>query len=46
VIVNALQAQGYDAALAEVLDLHNYTGWRDALHPHLTRLLARAWPAR
>ena len=24
-------------------DLHNYTGWRDAFHPHLTRLLARVW---
>jgi len=42
----ALRAQGYDATLAEVPDLHNYTGWRDALDPHLTRLLARVWPAR
>jgi enterochelin esterase family protein len=45
-IVNALEAQGYDASLAEVLDLHNYTGWRDAFDPHLTRLLAAVWPAR
>ena len=40
----ALGEQGYAASLVEVPDLHNYTGWRDALHPHLTRLLARAWP--
>ncbi|HUJ35393.1 MAG TPA: alpha/beta hydrolase-fold protein [Solirubrobacteraceae bacterium] len=39
----ALAAQGYDARLAEVPDLHNYTCWRDALHPHLTRLLADLW---
>ena len=42
----ALREQGYAATLVEVPDLHNYTGWRDALHPHLTRLLAHAWPAR
>ena len=42
----ALGEQGYAPSLVEVPDLHNYTGWRDALHPHLTRLLARAWPAR
>ena len=42
----ALGEQGYAANLAEVPDLHNYTGWRDALHPHLTRLLARAWAPR
>ena len=43
-IASALAAQGYDAHLAEVADLHNYTSWRDALDPHLTRLLARLWP--
>jgi enterochelin esterase-like enzyme len=42
----ALRAQGYGAPLAEVPDLHNYTGWRDALDPQLTRLLAGVWPAR
>ena len=42
----ALGAQGYGATLAEVPDLHNYTGWRDALHPHLTRLLAGVWAPR
>jgi enterochelin esterase-like enzyme len=40
----ALRAQGYATTLAEVPDLHNYTGWRDALDPHLTRLLAGVWP--
>ena len=38
-MANALAAQGYDARLVEVRDLHNYTCWRDALDPHLTRLL-------
>ncbi len=42
-MASALAAQGYDAHLAEVPDLHNYTAWRDALDPHLTRLLARLW---
>jgi len=42
-MARALIAQGFDATLHEVPDMHNYTGWRDALHPHLTRLLARAW---
>jgi enterochelin esterase family protein len=41
----ALVAQGYDAHLHEVTDTHNYTSWRDALDPHLTRLLRRAWSA-
>jgi hypothetical protein len=43
-MVAALVAQGYEATLAEVPDLHNYTCWRDALDPHLTGLLARLWP--
>ena len=45
-MASALAAQGYDVRLHELADLHNYTGWRDALHPHLTGLLARLWPAR
>ena len=45
-MANALAAQGYDAHLTEVHDLHNYTAWRDALDPHLTRLLARLWSPR
>ena len=36
-------AQGYDVELHEVPDMHNYTGWRDALDPHLTGLLAQVW---
>lgn len=39
----ALAAQGYGATLHEVLDMHNYTAWRDAFDPHLTELLARVW---
>lgn len=35
----ALQARGYPAALHEVPDLHNYTAWRDAFDPYLTGLL-------
>jgi enterochelin esterase family protein len=40
-MVRALAAQGFDAELHEVGDTHNYTAWRDAFDPHLTRLLAR-----
>jgi enterochelin esterase family protein len=42
-MARALGAQEFDVELHEVPDMHNYTGWRDALHPHLTRLLARVW---
>ena len=35
----ALVAQGYPAELHEVRDVHNYTAWRDAFDPHLTRLI-------
>ena len=44
-MASALASQGYDVDLEEVLDLHNYTGWRDAFDPHLTALLRRAWTA-
>ena len=37
VMARALAEQGYDARLDEVPDMHNYTGWRDAFDPHLTR---------
>ena len=40
---NALARQGYEVELALVRDGHTWTGWRDALQPHLGRLLARAW---
>jgi enterochelin esterase family protein len=42
-MARALSSQGYPAALHEVPDTHNYTAWRDAFEPHLTRLLLRAW---
>jgi len=35
-----LRRLGYPAELVEVLDAHNYTAWRDALHPHLTTLVS------
>jgi enterochelin esterase family protein len=38
-MARALAAQGYDLALHELPDVHNYTAWRDALDPYLTRLL-------
>jgi enterochelin esterase-like enzyme len=42
----ALAAQGYDVNLAEVPSRHDYPSWRAALDPHLTGLLASAWPPR
>jgi enterochelin esterase-like enzyme len=43
VMASALAAQGYPVGLHEGRDLHNYTAWRDAWDPHLTRLLQEAW---
>jgi enterochelin esterase-like enzyme len=43
VMARALAEQRYEARLDEVPDLHNYTAWRDAFDPHLTRLLQGAW---
>jgi enterochelin esterase-like enzyme len=42
-MARALAQQRFDAELHEVPDMHNYTGWRDAFHPHLTNLLAKVW---
>jgi enterochelin esterase-like enzyme len=42
-MAEALAGQGHAVSLHEVADLHNHTAWRDALHPHLTNLLAVAW---
>jgi enterochelin esterase-like enzyme len=42
-MAHVLAEQGYEVVLEEVPDMHNYTGWRDALDPHLTGLLQRAW---
>lgn len=38
-MAGALRAGGYPATLHEVPDMHNYTAWRGAFDPHLTRLL-------
>ncbi len=43
-MAQSLRAQGYQAALHEVPDMHNYTAWRDAFDPHLTRLLQQVCP--
>lgn len=42
-MAQALTTQGFETTLHVNPDLHNYTGWRDSFHPHLTRLLARVW---
>lgn len=42
-MARSLAGQGYEVAMEEVLDMHNYVGWRDAFDPHLTTLLKRAW---
>jgi enterochelin esterase-like enzyme len=38
-MTQTLRSRGYPATLHEVPDVHNYTAWRDAFDPHLTRLL-------
>ena len=38
-MARALAAQGYDVALHELPDVHNYTAWRDSFDPYLTRLV-------
>jgi enterochelin esterase family protein len=38
-MAQALEAGGYPVAWHEVPDMHNYTAWRDAFDPYLTRLL-------
>jgi enterochelin esterase-like enzyme len=35
-----LRRLGYPSELVEVRDAHNYTAWRDALHPPLTSLIS------
>ena len=42
-VASALRRQGHAVTLHVNRDAHNYVGWRDALDPHLVRLLARAW---
>jgi enterochelin esterase-like enzyme len=38
-----LARRGNRVELSEVADAHTYTGWRDALDPHLVDLLRRVW---
>lgn len=38
-----LGRQGYTVSFSEVPDAHNWTGWRDALDPDLTRLLQKVF---
>jgi enterochelin esterase family protein len=40
---NRVMAHALGAPLHECADTHNYTAWRDAFDPHLTRLLERVW---
>jgi enterochelin esterase-like enzyme len=40
---NREMAAALGEQLHELGDLHNYTAWRDALDPHLTRLLEALW---
>lgn len=41
-----LRRLGHAVAFAAVRDAHNYTAWRDAWHPHLTRLITAAVTTR
>jgi enterochelin esterase-like enzyme len=42
----ALADQGHLVTFVPVSDLHNYTAWRDSLHPSLTNLLRTVWGTR
>jgi enterochelin esterase family protein len=42
-LVGALQRRGWDVRTFWQRDAHNWTAWRDALHPHLAELILRAW---
>jgi len=42
----SLQRLGYPVHTTTVRDAHNYTAWRDALHPHLAHLVREAVGAR
>lgn len=43
---DALRRQGHRVGWGEFADGHNFTAWRDSLHPHLTELLAGLWARR
>ena len=38
-MAQSLLRLGYPVKISTVRDTHNYTAWRDALHPHLTDLV-------
>ncbi len=42
-LADALRQRGWPTRTAWNRDAHNWTGWRDALHPHLADLLLKAW---
>ena len=39
----ALRRAGHTVTHREVPDRHNYTAWRDSLHPDLTTVLRDTW---
>jgi len=45
-MAQALTRLGHDVRVVDVPDLHNYTAWRDSLHPTLTAVLRSAWGTR
>jgi enterochelin esterase family protein len=45
-MAESLSRLGYPVGIAAVRDAHNYTAWRDALHPHLTGLVNQVVAAR
>jgi len=42
-LVEALERRGWEVRAVRQRDAHNWTAWRDSLHPHLAELLLRAW---
>ena len=42
-VAQALEARGWPLATFWNRDAHNWTAWRDALHPNLAELLLRVW---
>ena len=40
---DALNRRGWNPRTVWHPDAHNWTSWRDSLHPHLAELLLRAW---
>jgi enterochelin esterase-like enzyme len=41
-MAGALDRLGYEVDLVETRDAHNFTAWRDAMHPHLGGIVASA----